>query len=246
MTLLLCRVAMALARAWVESDEHVVLLVNELAELQRLDNAGLPGCSSFVELGLLTSCANHFGSGSVTTIIGASTRTPLESRQFFDTELDLRHAERGSIDHRGSKLCNPPVRVEPMRTLGGIVTASAAADSLRGKNLPESDTVDALVRCGERIQRALRFDVARYLDPVEQTLCALAVYTLDGLKTSDISLFVERYVQTLRSIHGKYLEALRRDNVVTDNLDQLWFKLASELAARIRRPTLIIQGRFPR
>lgn len=232
MAWLLCRAAVVLAQAFAERGSHVVLLVDGFFQLGKMGVRQIPGFSQLAELGRLTSAADCHETGSVTVLVTSDTPAGAQPLQLFDAWLDLENTRMGSIAHRGSKLCRPPIRVEPMNVLGRILAASAYADSARGY-----PTDDAMVRRGRRIQEALRFQIASRLDLLEQLLCLLAVARLETLEVDDVAPFVERYLQVLREQHAAYLQTLRAANVVPDDPSETWATVAMEVAIPLNATT---------
>ncbi len=226
---LLCRAAIAVARAFAEGGADVVLLVDGFFDLGGMGVDRLPGFRRFAELAMLTSAADCHETGSLTVLVTGHGPAGTEYLQLFDRQLDLERTRMGNLAGRRSTFCRPPIRVEPMRGLGRILVAAEDADCARGFS-----TDDHRVRRGRRVQEVLRFQVASRLDLLEQTLCVLAVAGLDDLEVGDVVRFVDKYVQLLRQRHAGYLEALRSSGLVRDDPLEVWATVATEAAAALQ------------
>jgi hypothetical protein len=229
MSWLLCRASVAIAQAFAERGADVVLMVDGFFNLGGMGVSQLPGFSQFAELGVLTSAADCHETGSLTAIIIGHGPVAIEHLQFFDVQLDLDRTLMGNIAGRRSSYCRPPIRVQPMNVLGGILIASACADSARGITAD-----DETLNRGRRVQEVLRFQISASLDLLEQMLCMLAVARLDDLEVGDVVRFVEAYVQLLRETHTDYLQALRSSRLVHNDPSEAWVTVATEVAIALK------------
>lgn len=245
MSWLLCRAATAMAQAFAERGADVVLMVDGFFNLGGMGVNQLPGFNQFAELGILTSAADCYETGSLTILLTRHGSFETKHLQFFDKQLELERTLVGNIAHRWSKFCRPPIRVNPMHVLGGIIGAAIDADSGRGSG-PNDEMASPSLRRGRRIREVLRFQNACKLDVLEQLLCVLSVERLDNLGVVDVVPFVERYVQLLRDKHADYLQTLRSAKLVdADNPSEVWVMVATEVATELKPATIMLEHPIP-